>query len=60
HSLQGHYSEAESLYLKSLTILMQHLGRDHRRTQTAWSNFVVLRQGLSANQGSQLSEHFMT
>jgi tetratricopeptide (TPR) repeat protein len=58
---QGRYSEAEPLYLRTLAILMNVVGKTHPHTQTAWGNFCYLvQQAVEAGQAGELSDHPIT
>jgi hypothetical protein len=58
---QGRYSEAEPLYVRSVSICFQSLGQDHPHTQTVLGNFATcLSQALQNGQQTELSNHPLT
>ncbi|MHC5931888.1 tetratricopeptide repeat protein, partial [Nostoc sp.] len=58
---QKRYSEAESLFLEAISILIKTLGNDHSTTVSVWENFAVM-LGLvqHENRVSELSNHPIT
>jgi hypothetical protein len=58
YQAQGRYSEAEPLYLRTLTILMNVVGENHPHTQTIGSNFwYLVQQAVEAGRVGELSDH---
>jgi hypothetical protein len=56
--LQGHYEQAESLYLQALMIVLSTLGENHPSTLTIFQNFVAFAQTVIENeQSAVLSNH---